>query len=90
MLSKILTQALKPALTQSLRNKSINQTVFRAMATSDVASVDRAKQKLDKALSREIKFEEENYRYDQSVSVIGIVYSWSDFFRNFLKKMGLV
>ncbi len=86
LLSKILTQALKPALAQ----KSINQTFFRAMATSDVTSVDRAKQKLDKALSREIKFEEENYRYDQSVNVLGIVYSWPDFFRNSLKKMDLV
>jgi complement component 1 Q subcomponent-binding protein len=38
------------------------------MSSGDVAKIDKSKQKLAKAISREIKFEEENYRDDESVN----------------------
>jgi len=69
MLSKVFTKAIKPALNQAFKNKQVCQTVFRAMATSEIARIDKGKQKLTKAITREIKFEEENYRNDESVSV---------------------
>jgi len=68
MLSKIITKAIKPALTQAFRNKQLCQTVLRSMASSEIAKIDKGKQKLSKAISREIKFEEENYREDESVN----------------------
>jgi len=68
MLSKVITRAIKPALTQAFRNKQIFQTVLRSMSSGEIAKIDKGKQKLAKAISREIKFEEENYREDESVS----------------------
>ncbi len=68
MLSKVFTRAIKPAFSQAMRNKQVIQTTFRSMAT-DLTKVDKGKQKLAKALTREIKFEEENYQEDDSVGV---------------------
>jgi len=67
MLSKIFTRALKPALNQAFKNKQMTQTFFRSMASSEIARIDKGKVKLTKALTREIKFEEENYANDESV-----------------------
>ena len=70
MLSKVFTRALKPAFNQVFKSKQVTNTFFRAMASSEVARIDKGKQKLTKALTREIKFEEENYTNDESVQVI--------------------
>jgi len=69
MLSKIFTKALRPAVNQAmLKNKQVTMALFKSMSTANVARVDKGKQKLFKAISREIKFEEENYQKDESVS----------------------
>jgi complement component 1 Q subcomponent-binding protein len=67
MLSKVFTSALKPAFNQVFKNKQVTSTFFRAMASSEVARIDKGKVKLTKAITREIKFEEENYTNDESV-----------------------
>jgi len=87
MLSKIITKAIKPALTQAFRNKQLCQTVLRSMASSEIAKIDKGKQKLSKAISREIKFEEENYREDESVNVQTFQFFFNNFERNSWNKM---
>lgn len=70
MLSKLITKTLKPTLTRVLvQNKQLTRTVYKAMATTEVAKVDKGKQKLSKAIAREIKFEEENYQADDTAKV---------------------
>jgi len=69
MLSKLFAKTLKPTLVRTVfRHKQVALTFHKAMSTTAVARIDKGKQKLTKAIAREIKFEEENYRLDESVN----------------------
>ena len=89
MLSKVFTKAIQSVFIQAFKNKQICQHIFKTMATSEVARIDKGKQKLSKAITREIKFEEENYRNDESVSVNNSTKFFSEqFCQKFLEQNG--
>lgn len=70
MLSRILLKRLPKAL-PSLYKKPffLYPPISRAFASSPVSQAEKYKSKLHKALAREMSFEGENYRPDDTVDV---------------------
>lgn len=69
MISKIFSKRLiQPAFHNLTNQKSLYNTGLKAFSTTALEKLDKGKNKLTKALAREIKFEEENYQFDESVN----------------------
>lgn len=83
MLSKFCSRTLfKTASKAFFPAKQISPLFFRSFASSGPEQAEKMTLKLGKAITKEISFEQENYRPDETVNVITSLLTMSLIFYN--------
>ena len=71
MLSKLFSKStIIKLVAKAAKPKMVNMMTVRSFAASKEITVEKGKNKLSKAITREIKYEQENYQPDDTVNVI--------------------
>ena len=73
MLSKVFraSKLLSRVSKATIPVRSLASTFMRFSSNTSLEKVDKVRSKLQKALQKELKYEEENYQKDDTVQVIG-------------------